>query len=89
MAQATGEKCLPIYLSLEFVNDIYCEWAYVIDLDRHEFEVHQGYEAKDNPTSKRFNSIGKMNDMVPGLVKSFRFTELPTKEGFIAACTRS
>lgn len=61
VAQATGEKCLPIHLSLEFVNDrLYCEWAYMIDLDRHEFEVHQGCEAKDNATSKRFNSIGKM-----------------------------
>jgi hypothetical protein len=60
----------------------------VIDLGRHEFEVYRGCEAKDNATSKRPSSIGEMNDTVPVLVKSFRFTEQPTKEGFITASAR-
>lgn len=86
MVQATAEKRVPIQLNLEFANDgLYCDWAYVVDLDNDVLEVYAGAQSKENATSKRFNDVGSEDDMVPALVKSFCFTELLTEEEFIAA----
>jgi hypothetical protein len=54
-------------------------------LDNDVLEVYAGVQSKENATSKRFNDVGSEDDMVPALVKSFCFTELPTEEEFIAA----
>ena len=80
IAQATAEKYVPVLLDLEFANDGLCEWAYVVDLDDCMFEVFAGGELKDKAASKRFASIGGTRDRVPGLLKSFSFTKLPTTE---------
>jgi hypothetical protein len=80
-AQATAEKPVPVDLALEFANDwLFCEWAYVVDLDDGVFEVFAAAEPKDKTVSKRFNDIGGKGDMVPALVHSFSFTQLPTTE---------
>ncbi len=82
---------MPVALNLEFANDsLFCEWAYVVDLDGEAFEVFAGAEWKDKTSSKRFNEIGERRDTVPDLVKSFSFTELPTTEAeFIGILNRA
>ncbi|KAL1970424.1 hypothetical protein VTN77DRAFT_5585 [Rasamsonia byssochlamydoides] len=86
IAQATAEKRVPIMLDLEFANDgLFCEWAYVVDLDNNVFEVFGGAVSKDKAGSDhRFASVGGERVTVPALVKSFPFAELPaTEEEFV------
>jgi hypothetical protein len=91
IAQATAEEGVSAVLDLEFANDsLFCEWAYVIDLDDEAFEVFAGAKSKDKTSSKRFDEIGGRRDTVPALVKSFSFTELPTTEDeFIGILNRA
>jgi hypothetical protein len=59
VAQATDENPIPIQLDLEFANDgLFCEWAYVINLDDCVFEVFCGSEPKAKARSTRFYDIG-------------------------------
>jgi len=87
ITKATVENRVPIRLDLEFAtNSLFCEWAYVIDLDDESFEVYAGSEKKDGAASQRFKNIGNDDDTVPRFVGRFAFKELPaTKEEFYAA----
>jgi hypothetical protein len=81
VSEATAEKPVPVQLALEFANDgLYCEWAYVVDLDQGVFEVFTGSEMKDRATCNRFSDIGGENVTVPVLLKRFSVAELPTTE---------
>lgn len=87
IAQATAEKRVPVVLDSDFVYDgLFCEWAYVIDLDDKVLEVFQSTETKRESSSQRFKDVeGKGGGRVPALIKSFSFSELPaTNEEFIA-----
>ena len=86
IAQATEAKPVPVILDLEFANDgLFCEWAYVVNLDENTFEVFSGSEKKVGARSIRFHDIGGDNETVPILVKSFQLGALPeTEESFIA-----
>jgi len=67
---------IPLFLELKFVLDsIYCEWAYVIDLDTECLEVYSGPDQKKTD-SHRFKSLGGPQDFVPTLVASFGFEDL-------------
>lgn len=83
---AKGEKLVPLNLGLEFVNDgLFCEWAYVVDLDSNVFEVFGGSQKKENATSKRFHDVGNEMASVPALVKSFALECLPDENGYFEA----
>jgi hypothetical protein len=86
VAVATAERREPIVLNLEFANDSFCEWAYVISLDEEKFEVYTGAKSKNQAASRRFNNIGGEHDTVPVLVSSFSFTRLPKTEEFVRLC---
>ncbi|KAK3362904.1 hypothetical protein B0T25DRAFT_587031 [Lasiosphaeria hispida] len=74
-AVGSKETRIPIQLQLGFVNDgLFCEWAYVIDLDNEVFEVFGGTVDKDD--HHRFKDVGDERDSVPGLVCSLKFSEL-------------
>ncbi|KAJ6781444.1 hypothetical protein PWT90_08456 [Aphanocladium album] len=75
VAHATAERRLPVQLDLEFANDgLFCEWAYVVDLDADVLEVYQGATAKT--PDHRFADVGDDNDTVPGYITSVAFGEL-------------
>ncbi|KAL5322949.1 hypothetical protein ACEPPN_007474 [Leptodophora sp. 'Broadleaf-Isolate-01'] len=81
VAQATTENPVPIRLRLAFANDdLFCEWAYVADLDHGVYEVYGGVQLKDKAVNKRFNDIGNELDTVPAFVKGFSFNKVPATE---------
>lgn len=75
-----------VYLrnTLEFAkNSLFCEWAYVIDLDEDVLEVYNGFNKK--PVKGRFASNTSNEDgyYPVSLLHTFDFNELPSNEEFI------
>lgn len=67
--------------SEDFIEDgLFCEWGYVIDLDKRTFEVFSGYAELPNVESDRFKK---------GItcVKIYSLDDLPTEEQFIEDLT--
>ncbi|PPQ62813.1 hypothetical protein CVT24_000507 [Panaeolus cyanescens] len=83
--ESKSKKTIPVYLCLDFANDgLFCEWAYVIDLDNEVLEIFGGAEHKTE--NHRFKDVGEPSDSVPGTFCSFTFAELAemkTEEMFI------
>jgi flagellar motor switch/type III secretory pathway protein FliN len=70
-----SNKKIPVKLELEFANDgMFCEWAYVIDLDKEVLEVYGGCEKKRD--GHRFQDVGGEHDEVPAFYCSLEFREL-------------
>ncbi|ATY60351.1 hypothetical protein A9K55_006524 [Cordyceps militaris] len=72
---ASAERPLPIHRQPEFANDgLFCEWAYVVDLDTDVLEVYEGAAAKT--PGHRFAHVGPDSATVPVLVLSLPFDKL-------------
>jgi len=76
--------------SIDFVEDsLWCEWAYVIDLDKNTFEVFEGFNKKPLNENERFFNGGTVQEKNTGeyypvkLVKSYSLDKLPTKAKFL------
>lgn len=54
-AVAYAKDKMPIELTTEFVVSNSCEWAYVVDLDDHVFEVHLGATDQIPNNPERFD----------------------------------
>lgn len=83
---------LPTGLSInpEFAADsVFCEWAYVIDLDTQKFEVYKGFNKTPLTASDRFYHLRTLcRKECPGyypvkMIKEFSLSELPTKTAFL------
>jgi hypothetical protein len=73
--------------SSDFAGDsLFCEWAYVLDLDKNQFEVYRGFNKTKLDKSERFANFknDEKSEYEPvKLVKIYNLNELPTVEDFI------
>ena len=81
-----NDKILKLMDDSAFAKDsLFCEYAYVIDLDNNLFEVYKGFNKTPLTGKDRFFYLQKEDDEYKPvkLVVSFPLDNLPTKEEFI------
>lgn len=75
----------------EFACDsLFCEWAYVVDMDRGVFEVYEGFNKDFKADCGVFADVPKVSAdhrdeqyAKVRLVRSYSLTDLPTQEEFL------
>lgn len=97
LSRDTGSKILGLIMqardeglllrnSIEFAADsLFCEWAYVIDLDQNTFEVYEGFNKTPLAPDERFSYLtlhGNEYHPVKHVV-TYKLNELPTQAEFL------
>jgi len=87
---ADSDDGLSLKNSLSFAGDsVFCEWAYVIDLDKRTFEVYRGFNEEPLAQDERFagvEGLEKSSEYHPVRhAATWRLDELPTDKAFMRA----
>jgi hypothetical protein len=87
--EAEGEVML--HDQSNFAGDsLFCEWAYVIDLDKNVLECYKGFNKRALGKTQRFKNTEteKDSEYTPiRCVKKYKLNELPTEKRFIKELT--
>lgn len=84
--QAIMDGAKELKNSISFAGEsLFCEYAYVIDLDNDTFEVFEGFNKKELDEFERFYSFKKVHDdyCQVRLVHKFDLDKLPTEKEFL------
>ena len=80
---------MKLWDSIEFAADgLFCEWAWVIDLDKRTFEAYEGFGKEPLTESDRFYFLKDLEEDGYSAVKlmaTWGLDELPSDEDFLAA----
>lgn len=96
-----SDRPIKLVNQLKFAGDsLFCEWVYVIDLDKNTFEVYEGFNEEPLQNYERFRMFEKRNESIEldgqviiqsrqnyypvKLVKSFELNNLPSSDEFLS-----
>jgi hypothetical protein len=75
--------------STNFAGDsLFCEWAYVIDYDKGNFEIYRGFNKKPLAKNQRFKYLEGVMEADDAyypvrMIKKYKFDELPLSDEFL------
>lgn len=85
--QDNKNDVLMVYNNVDFAADsLFCEWAYLVDLDKQVLEVYKGFNTSPLDKDERFEfltekSEGEYKPII--LVKKYSLLDLPSEEDFL------
>ena len=86
---ASGTYELELKDGIDFAADsVFCEYAYVVDIDLGTFEVYKGFNEKPVPDGERFASLPRPPDSSHYPIRLWRkwlLCDLPSRSEFLRA----
>lgn len=86
MVAYSEDKEIVLHDSTDFAGDsLFCEWAYVIDLDNRKLEVYSGFNKEPVAEGERFAKVAISDTGYDRIkcIKKFDLDKLPTKKLFL------
>lgn len=85
---AAADDGIALIKKLDFAADsLFCEWAYVIDLDKNTFEVFEGFNEQALAEGERFAFLNDKAEREYKPIRhlhTFSLDSLPSEEEFVA-----